>query len=278
MNLEIGGCSFSFGPRSLRYALQTLKDLGFDIVDLGVCLGNTQVHPVRAAENPERTASEVIEVLREMSMRPEECFVLDFGEPINHPEDSVRKRTRYLFPGIVKFASLVGCRSVMLIPGIVHPSVGRERSFELSVMALRELVKISDDAGVRLNVEPCQPSVAEDPHDAMRLCEEVPGLGLTLDYSHFIDPGYDQSSVEPLHRLTRHVHARQAAPGKRVEAVDKGTIDFSRIISLLREQKFEGVVAVEYVDCEVTTQCGVNVMDQTIKMKSELARLLGQSQ
>ena len=273
--MEIGGCSFSFGPRSLREALQILKDMGFDIADLGVCLGNTQVHPVRAAENPERTAAEVIEVLREMNMRPEECFVLDFGEPINHPEDSVRKRTRLLFRGMVKFASLAGCRSVMLIPGIVYPSAGREGSFELSATTLRELVKMTDDAGLRLNVEPCQPSVAEDPQDAMRLCEEVPGLGLTLDYSHFIDPGYEQSSVEPLHRFTRHVHVRQAAPGKRVETVGKGTIDFNRITSLLREQNFEGVVAVEYVDCDVTTQCGVNVMEETIIMKAELARLLG---
>jgi sugar phosphate isomerase/epimerase len=277
MSWEIGGCSFSFGPRPLREALQILKDLGFDIADLGVCWGNTQVHPVQAAENPEGTALEVIEALREMSMRPEECFVLDFGEPINHPEDRVRRRTQLLFRGMVRFASLVGFRSIMLIPGIVHPSLGRQKSFELSVRALRELVKMSDDAGMLLNVEPCEPSVAEDPQDAMRLCEEVPRLGLTLDYSHFIDPGYDQSSVEPLHRFTRHVHARQAAPGKRVETVDKGTIDFKRITSLLRQQEFKGVVAVEYVDCEVTTQCGVNVMEETIKMKAELARLMGPS-
>ena len=278
MSIEIGGCSFSFGPRSLREALQILKVLGFDIVDLGVCLGNTQVHPVRAAQNPEVTASEVIQALGEMRMRPEECFVLDFGEPINHPEDRVRERTRLLFRGIVRFASLVGFRSVMLIPGIVDASVGPERSFDISVKALRELVKMSDDAGVRLNVEPCQPSVAENPQDAMRLCDEVPGLGLTLDYSHFIDPGYEQSSVEPLHRFTRHFHARQAAPGKRVEAVAKGTIDFNRIASLLKAEEFEGVVAIEYVDCDVTTQCGVNVMDETIKMKAELVRLLGQPQ
>src|SRR5262249_12025086 len=144
----------------------------------------------------------------------------------------------------------------------------------LSVEILRELAKVSNDAGVRLNIEPCEPSVADNPQDAIRLCEEVPGLGLTLDYSHFIDPGYDQSSIEPLHRFARHFHARQAAPGKRVEAVNKGTIDFKRIISLLKQQGYSGVIAVEYVDCEVTTICGVNVMDETIKMQNELVQLL----
>ena len=40
---------------------------------------------------------------------------------------------------------------------------------------------------------------AEHPQDALRICQEVPGLGLTLDYSHFVDPGHSQGEVEPLH-------------------------------------------------------------------------------
>jgi len=274
MTIEIGGCSFSFGPRPLRESLLMLKNLRFEIVDLGVCPGNTQIHPVQAATEPERTASEVIGVLEEMGMRPEECFVLDFGQPINDPEDEARNRTLALFPGLVRFASLAGFRSIMLIPGVVHPAIGRERSFALSVRALQQFVKMSEEAGIQLNVEPCEPSIAEDPQQAVRLCEEVPGLGLTLDYSHFIDPGYDQSSVEQLHRFTRHVHARQAAPGKRVEGVDRGSIDFKRIIFLLEQQNYQGVIAVEYLDCEITTQCGVNVLAETVKMKLELSKLL----
>lgn len=273
--MEIGGCSFSFGPKPLREALRILRNLGFDIVDVGVCPGNTQIHPVEAAQEPERTAATVKAALLEMNQRPEECFVLDFGEPINHPEDAVRETLQSLFPGLVRFAWLAGFRSVMLIPGIVHPSMGKERSFELSAKILRKLVRISEDAGVYLNIEPCEPSVAETPENAMHLCEVVPGLGLTLDYSHFIDPGFDPANVEPLHRYARHFHARQAAPGKRVEAVNKGTIDFKRILSLLKRENYKGVVAVEYVDCETTTLCGVNVMDETIKMKAELERLVG---
>lgn len=252
-----------------------VHEFGFEIIDLGVCLGNTQIHPVQASEKPERTASEAMRVLDRMSLQPDECFVLDFGEPINHPDESVRKETRRRFPGLVKFASLVGCRSIMLIPGIVHPSLEKDKSFDLSVRELRELVKISSDDGVLLNVEPCEPSVAQAPQDAIRLCQEVPGLGLTLDYSHFIDPGYQQSELEPLHRFARHFHARQAARGKRVETVEKGTIDFSRIISLLRRLNYEGTLAVEYVDCDVTTQCGVNVLEETPKMKAELEKLIG---
>jgi sugar phosphate isomerase/epimerase len=274
VSIDVGGCSFSFGPKPLRDALRIVKQLGFDVVDLGICPGNTQIHPVVAAMEPEHRAAEATELLQNFGLRPEECFVLDFGEPINHPSPHVRDQTRHLFRGITRFASLTRCRSIMLIPGIVHSEIAYEESFDLAVKELRELVKISQDAGIQLNVEPCEPSIAENPRDAVRLCEEVSGLGLTLDYSHFIDPGYSQASVEPLHRFATHFHARQAAPGKRVAAVERGVIDFKRVITLAKQQNYKGVMAVEYVDCEVTTNCGVDVMKETIKMKDELAQLL----
>lgn len=274
MDIEIGGCSFSFGPKPLREALQLVKTLGFEVVDLGICPGNTQVHPIAAATEPERYAAEANELLQEFGLRPEECFVLDFGRPINDLDDQVRKRTRKLFGGVARFASLTKCRSIMLIPGIVQPEIGPEQSFDLAVSELRELVKMSQDVGLQLNVEPCEPSIAQDPLDAAWLCEKVSGLGLTLDYSHFIDPGYDQASIEPLHQFTTHFHARQAAAGKRVEAAEKGTIDFKRLVALLKQQDYHGVISVEYVDCEVTSKCGVDVMEETIKMKKQLSQLL----
>jgi sugar phosphate isomerase/epimerase len=95
-----------------------------------------------------------------------------------------------------------------------------------------------------------------------------------LDYSHFIDPGYPQSQVEPLHAFARHFHARQAARGKRAETVEKGSIDFHRILSLLKRERYQGIIAVEYVECQTTRECGVDVWEETRKMKSELERLM----
>jgi hypothetical protein len=97
MSIEIGGCSFSFGPKPLEEALHMLKDLGFDIVDVGVCPGNTQIDPVQAAKSPEDAALKLNTALGKLGMRPEECFVLDFGNPVNHPDETVRRNIRALF-------------------------------------------------------------------------------------------------------------------------------------------------------------------------------------
>ena len=272
--MRVGGCTFAFGPKPLEDACRLLKEFGFRIVDLGVCLGNTQVNPFNASENPEAVAGTVNRCLDDLDLERGECFVLDFGQPLNHPNEDVRQATRRRFKPLARFARLVGCPSILLVPGIVHESIGKERSHDLAAKELRILCQTADDEGILLNIEPCEPSVVQDPKDAVRLCEEVPGLGLTLDYSHFIDPGYTQSEVEPLHRFARHLHARQAAPGKRVEAVGKGTIDFGRIISLLKRDNYQGLVTVEYLECDVTRQCGVDIWKETPLMRMELERLI----
>ena len=273
--MKIGGCTFAFGPRSLEEAASILAAFGFQTIDLGVCSNeNAQVDPIVAAGDPDGSADQVLRALEPWGFELNECFFLDFGDPVNHPDPEIRDRTRHLFRGLVRFARKIGCASIMVIPGEIHAELGRKESFQLSVKELRALVGIANDAGLALNIEACEPSVAEDPQDALRICREVPGLGLTLDYSHFVDPGHPQAEVEPLHAYARHVHIRQAALGKRVETVEEGTIDFARVFELLKSSSYNGVVAVEYVDCDETTACGVDVMVETPKMKREIERIL----
>jgi len=274
--MKVGGCSFSFGPSQLDAAAGILKELGFGTIDLGVCLGNTQVDPFEAARNPEVVATRVSRVLDQFQLEPGECFVLDFGQPINHPYPSVRRETRELFKPLVRFSKLVGCSSMMLLPGITHESLGWQTSYRLAVEALRSLVEIAADGGVPLNVEPCEPSVIQTPDAAASICHDVCGLGLTLDYSHFVDQGYSHAEIEKLHPFAKHFHARQATKGKRVETVDKGTIDFRRIVSRLKSDRYEGIVAVEYVECDITRQCQVDVWSETPRMKAELEWLIAQ--
>jgi sugar phosphate isomerase/epimerase len=274
--MKVGGCSFSFGPSRLDVAAQTLKGLGFDTIDLGVCLGNTQVSPFEAAKNPEAAAGAVRLVLDQFDLEPGECFVLDFGQPINHPDPTVRRESRKLFKRLARFAKLAGCPSLMLLPGITYDDLGWQASYTRSVAELRDLCEIAADAGVQLNVEPCEPSVLQTPDAAASVCHDVCGLGLTLDYSHFIDQGYSQREVEKLHPFARHFHARQATKGKRVETVEQGTIDFRRIVSLLKSEGYQGIIAVEYVECDTTRLCQVDVRSETPKMKAELEWLIAQ--
>jgi len=52
--------------------------------------------------------------------------------------------------------------------------------------------------GVVLLVEPHVKSSFESPQSALWLAEQVPGLGIVLDYAHFVCQGYTQAEVDIL--------------------------------------------------------------------------------
>lgn len=92
--------------------------------------------------------------------------------------------------------------------------------------------------------------VGEMPIDAVRLCEEVPDLGLTLEASHYV-VGANQG--EPFWEVIPHVRhvtlrdarllpvALQVVPGY-------GDVDFGQIITHLHARGYDGKFTIEYVD------------------------------
>src|SRR5207245_2230932 len=140
----------------------------------------------------------------------------------------------------------VGAKGITLLPGVIWPELGHERSFELAVTGLRELVPIANDRGLRLSIEAHVESVAESPELARRLCDAVAGLRLTLDYSHFLTLGYSPSDVHALLPLAGHFHARQAAPGRLQASAKDGTLNFPDLVGRLTALGYDGDVCLEY--------------------------------
>jgi sugar phosphate isomerase/epimerase len=186
----------------------------------------------------------------------------------------VREETRRLFPGLARFAAQAGFRSVMLLPGPIHSDLGRQRSLDLAVEGLTPLAEIAARNGVRLHLEADCDSCAHAPEGAEELCDRVPGIALTLDYSHFIFQGHAQREVERLHRLAGHLHVRQAAPGRIVESVAHGTIDYDRMLRGLKAAGYKGFFTVEYLHLEELDGWGIDVVEETRRMICVLDRLL----
>ena len=206
---------------------------GFRHVDVGVGGLNGHLSPVQAAAQPDVFARRCVR----LPMPVASCqtnALRSISAPINDPDAATRKETRIHFAGLARFAANAGFRSLLLLPGPVHPHLGAQRSLDLAVEAFKPLVELAGAQGVRLHVETDCESCAKTPQAAEELCERVPGLKLTLDYSHFIFLGHTQEEVERLHRYTAHVHVRQAAPGKIVEHVDRGPLTMGVLCAVSR--------------------------------------------
>jgi Fe-S-cluster-containing hydrogenase component 2 len=151
-----------------------------------------------------------------------------------------------LYKGFVEFCREIGAESLMMSPGKCNDEIGIDASRKLAVESLKFQQEVCSKHGLQLNIEPHWHSLAEDPESAIWFCEQIPGIGLTLDYSHFIAQGYSQEEVEPLHAYAHHLHARQAKKGATNATFSEGTIDFSRILRKLNKDKWDGVICLEY--------------------------------
>lgn len=270
---RIAGATFGFGDLTLAQSASVLSDLGFTVADVGAGWNNyQQVSPQAAADDPDREAERLRRVMGESDLAVSELFVMQFGDPINHPDIAARRVTSSIFDQVTTFAAKAGFESVMMIPGHVHADLGQDprQAFDTSAAVLRSMVHVAEEKGLACNIEPCMGSIAHAPSAAIELCQAVPGLGLTLDYAHQVQLQLGHEQIEPMHRYLRHMHAKQSAPGTFQARADEGVIDFPRIVRKLEADRYDGVLCVEFVTNQAVVDAGWNMIEETAKLKKIL--------
>ena len=78
----------------------------------------------------------------------------------------------------------------------------------------------------------------------------MPGLGLTLDPSHYINGPHQGAAFDEVFPFVRHVHLRNSgkAPGKFQVRVGQGEIEYGRIISHLQRRRYDRLLTVAIHD------------------------------
>ena len=274
--IRVAGSTFAFGDTALEQSCDILKGLGFNLVDLGGSGWSTFTayvpqQVVQKPDEPEREADRIRGILNDRGLGVSEFFICDFGQAINHPDPQERARSQGFFAQFARIGGLVGCKSIMMLPGNVHEDLGQsyDAAFATSVEEYKRMVDIAQEHGLQLNFEPCIMSIALEPAQAEHLVEAVPGLGYTLDYAHQVQIGLTNEGIEPMHRHARHFHVKQSAEGEfevKIDA-DNGAIDFERMIAKLRSDGYDGVVTIEYVAAPEVIEAGWDMAEETGKLK-----------
>ena len=274
--IRLAGSTFAFGDIPLDESCDVLKDLGFDLADVGGCGWSsfTEYVPQQVVENPDDPDGEAARIRRIMDARGigvAELFICDFGQAVNHPDAAERERSRKLFGQFAAIGGKAGFESIMMLPGNVHEDLGQtyDEAFDTSVQEYTWMVDVAQQNGLQLNFEPCIMSIAVEPAQAIRLVEAVPGVGLTVDYAHQVQIGLGADETEAMHPYAKHFHVKQSAKGEfevKPEA-DNGAIDFKRLIGKLKADGYDGVVTVEFVTTPDVTEAGWDLKEETAKMK-----------
>jgi sugar phosphate isomerase/epimerase len=137
-----------------------------------------------------------------------------------------------------------------MISVITLPAVSSGSGMDAEVKRLTELVHLASEEGIVLTVETRIGTLTENPDTAVDLCKRVPGLGLTLDPSHYIAGPHQGKSFDVVYPYVRHVHLRDTgrSPDQFQVRVGQGEVEYGRIISHLARCHYDRLLTVEICD------------------------------
>ena len=139
----------------------------------------------------------------------------------------------------------------------------RQRHRRLSVLAGHAMRE-----GLVLAVETNSRTITADPGVAAELCKAVPGLGLALDPSHYVQAGVkDYDAVFP---YVQKIQLRDTGkgPGEFQVRVGQGDIEYGRIVSFLERNGYDRALTVAIHD-DIDNPFDVEVEVRKLKLLLE---------
>ncbi len=242
--------------------------LAFDGVDIGLFEGRSHLQPSREFRHVDRAAKQLRSQLSDRGLVAADVFLQmapDFRElAVNHPLAARRRKARDWFLRTLNYAAGCGAEHTTTLPGVHFAEESRAVSWGRMCDELAWRLEQARPLGIRFSVEAHLGSIAPTPARAKRMIEDVPGLTLTLDYTHFTRQGRPDDEVAPLVPLASHFHVRGAARGRLQTSLEENTIDYARVCRLLQAAHYRGYLGIEYVWTE-WEQCNrVDNLSETI--------------
>jgi sugar phosphate isomerase/epimerase len=233
VGVHVACSTLCFTAEPLESALRHIAELEFGKIDLAIVEDSPHLKPSEVAENIEAALHRV---RYGPSLTPS-AIDLDFG-------DVDTKTYRRRFESMCRLAKPLTV-AVLTIPAAPYGS-----SFDDEVLRLRELVEVANRQGLVLTVATHGETLTADPAAALELCRKIPGLGLTLDPSHYVQGPHATDSYDELYPYVQNVHFRDTGkkPGDFQVRVGQGEIEYGKIVSQLERHNYDRGLTVSIFD------------------------------
>ncbi|MFV1967912.1 MAG: sugar phosphate isomerase/epimerase family protein [Pirellulaceae bacterium] len=235
----------------LKEGLSKLSDLEFTNVEIAIHETGGPLKPSRVAEDVENTIAQC----RDTRRLDVVAFSVDIeatGEEYYH-----------------QFSAICRLAKATKVVTLTVPSGELGTPFNEEVEKLRRLVAFAELQGVRVGIRSQVGRLSEDPDTVAVLCDNVKGLGLTLDPSHYICGPHKGRNIDKLMKYVYHVHLRDTKKDELQVRVGQGEIEYGRLISLLRKVGYHRALSVH-----IREMPGVDHMVELRKMRLLLESLL----
>ncbi|MBI3923223.1 MAG: sugar phosphate isomerase/epimerase [Armatimonadetes bacterium] len=279
MRPKMACADFTFPLLAHDKVMQLIALLEFQGVDIGLFEERSHLWPSQEFEEVEVSARNLKRELEGLGMEVADVFLQmapDFTPyALNHPEESRRRHARDWFERTLDYASGAGARHVTTLPGVHFEEESWDSSFHRSVEELAWRVDRAKAHGLVFSIEAHVGSIVPAPDLAAKLVTSVPGLTLTLDYTHFARLGMSDEEVEPLIQHASHFHVRGACKGRLQAPFKDNIIDYTRVCEVMGQTGYTGWIGIEYVwfDWEHCNEC--DNLSETLLFRDHLRTITG---
>ena len=131
---------------------------------------------------------------------------------------------------------------------ITVPSSELGTPFNEEVERLRKLVDLASKESVIVGLRSEIGCLSEDPDTVGVLCNNVKGLGVSLDPSQYICGPHSKRGFESLVPHTYNVYLRDSSETEVQVRVGQGIVDYGKLVNQLNREKYDGALVVHIVE------------------------------
>lgn len=224
-----------FTKEPLESALRRIAELEFDKIDLAIEEHGSHLKPSEVADDLDA-------VLARIRRGPSLAFSaldIDFG-----PSDLDSKLLRKRFEAMCRLAKS------LMVAVMTMPAAPAGSSLDDEIKRLSTLCESASLQGLVLTLSTHSKSLTNQPSTAAALCRAVPGLGLTLDPTHYLNGPFQSDAWDEIYPYVQNVHFRDS--GKKSHEfqvrVGQGQIEYNKIINFLSRHGYDRALTVAILD------------------------------
>jgi sugar phosphate isomerase/epimerase len=240
-----------FKKLPLRQAIDRIVDLEYSAIEIDIHERGNHMKPSQVLED--------LEAAIETSRDTHRAAVVSYSVEIEAEGE----------PHYEQFAACCRLAKATKIVTLTVPSAELGTPFNQEVEHLQRLVNLAESEGVRVGIKSQVGRLSEDPDTVRVLCDNVKGLGLTLDPSHFLCNPNGPRPYDKLMKYVYHVHLRDSTPTQLQVRIGQGDIEYGRLVNMLRQASYDRALSVHLDELP-----GVDHVAEMRKMRLLLESLL----
>jgi len=240
-----------FKHLSFDEAIQRISDLEFTCIEIAIHENSRQLTPAQVVDD--------LEAAIFLCHNPQRLHVVAYSFQSSADEEEFFQQ----FDAVCRLAKATRVVSVTVDSGELGTPFNQE------VERLRRLVAIASTQGVRVGMRSQMGCLSEDPDTVTVLCDNVEGLGLTLDPSHYIYGPHSGRDYDKLMKYVCHVQLRDTSMDEMQVQVGQGEIDYGRLTTQLNLVNYNRALSVHIMDIP-----GIEHVGELRKMRLLLESLL----